>query len=125
MVTELMRRLEEASIDSFSVIERDVLELYFGATPSVSIWVKDAEHLPRARELFREVLAQRTELKCVVCGYNLRGHSGEGTCPECGEDTTAKAPDRPCPQCHEAVPHDFEVCWNCGADLRVPDQRDT
>ncbi len=124
MVSELMRRPEEASIDAFSVVERAVGELYLGGAPSVSIWVKDANHMLQAREIFREVQVQQTELRCPRCGYELRGHSGEATCPECGEDTTAKAPDRPCPQCHEAVPHDFEICWNCGADLRVPNRRD-
>ena len=48
MVTELMRRLEEASIDAFSVIERDVVELHAGGTLSVSIWVKDAGQVLRA-----------------------------------------------------------------------------
>ena len=124
MVSELMRRLEEASIDAMCATERNVLELHVGGALSVSIWVKDAEDVPRAREIFRAVQAQRTVIRCPGCGYDLRGHSGETACPECGEDITAVQPDKPCPQCHEAVPPAFEICWNCGADLQVGKQRD-
>ena len=124
MVDELMRRLEEASIGAFCATERTVGEIYLGGPPSVSVWIKDSEQGTRAGEILREVQAQRTTPRCPKCGYDLRGHSGDTTCPECGDRLTAKATDRQCPRCHEAVPRDFEICWNCGADLRARNERD-
>ncbi len=128
MIAELMQRFEEASIDAMSATERNVLELHVGGVLSASIWVKDVEDVPRAREIFREVQAERTvertAVVCPGCSYDLRGHSGETTCPECGVDITAPQPDQQCPQCHEVVPYGFELCWNCEADLRDRNQRD-
>ena len=122
MVQELMRRLEEASIDAFSATERTIAEVYVGGAPSVSVWIRDAKCLERASELLREVRAQSTIVQCPSCGYDLQGHSGETSCPECGRDLRAACPDVECPQCHEPVPADFDICWNCGADVPARDQ---
>jgi DNA-directed RNA polymerase subunit RPC12/RpoP len=64
------------------------------------------------------VQAQQTSIHCPHCGYDLRGHTGRSICPECGRDLTAPAPDVECPKCGEAVPAGFDVCWNCGAEVR-------
>ncbi len=93
MVIEVMRRLENASIEAFTATESTVGDLYLGGLPSVSIWVKDAVKVRDARAILREVQAQQT-----------------------GKSIIAKSEDRQCPQCGETVPHDFEICWNCGAD---------
>ncbi len=116
MVLEVMRRLEDASIEAFTATESTVGDLYLGGLPSVSIWVKDAARVRDAREILQEVQAQQTRIRCPACDYDLRGHSGKATCPECGKSITAKSGDRQCPRCRETVPQDFEICWNCGAD---------
>lgn len=119
MVQELMRRLEEASIDAFSAMERGLGEIYAGVAPSIGVWIAEAEDLRRAARILREVMAQQTFITCPQCGYDLRGHTGKAVCPECGRDLTAPAPDVECPQCGEAVPAGFEVCWSCG--VAIPD----
>jgi len=103
-------------VEAFSATESTVGDLYLGGLPSVSIWVKDAAQVRDACEILQQVQAQQTRLQCPACDYDLRGHSGKATCPECGESITANSADRQCPQCGETVPHDFEICWNCGAD---------
>ncbi len=39
---------------------------------------------------------------------------------ECGAAQTAHGPDRECSRCHEVVPSSFDLCWNCGAEIRAP-----
>ncbi len=124
MVQELMRRLHEASIEASCATERSIAEIYVGSAPSVAIWIANAEDVDRARQVLREVQAQRTNIRCPSCHYELRGHAGATTCPECGESMTASAPDVTCSHCGECVPADFEICWNCGGDLGAPEQRD-
>ena len=119
-----MQRLEEGSIEAFCVSERTVAEIAVGDSASVSIWVADTKDLGRAALILEEVQAQRTEIRCPCCGYDLRGHVGATPCPECGHSLTASAPDRECPYCHETVPNAFEICWNCGADVRAPSEPD-
>ena len=116
MVSEVLRLLEDASIEAFSATESTVGDLYLGGLPSVSIWVKDAARVSDAREILQEAQAQQTTIRCPACDYDLRGHSGETACPECGKSLTAKSGDHQCPKCGETVPQDFEICWNCGAD---------
>ncbi len=120
MLEVLMRRLEEASIDALSATERAAAELYSGGALSVSVWITSAQDLERASEIFREVQAQQTRIRCPNCQYDLRGHTGRSTCPECGHDLTAPSPDVECPKCGEAVPAGFELCWNCGEDMPDP-----
>ena len=124
LIQELMRRLEDGSIDAFSATERAITEIYGGSAPSVSVWIAEAKDLERAREILREVQAQSSGHRSPGCDYDLRGHGGEATCPECGRSVTAAAPDVPCPRCHEEVPAGFQICWNCGADLQASQERE-
>jgi len=58
-------------------------------------------------------------VKCVACGYDLRGHDGEGDCPECGHPfTTIGLDESPCPRCSALVPEHFAFCWRCGKSMR-------
>ena len=114
MLDEVMRRLEEASIEAFSTTERAGVELYSGGALSVSVWIRSAQDLAQASGILRAVQAEETRAKCPNCQYDLRGQAGRSTCPECGHDLTAPAPDVECPKCGEAVPGGFELCWNCG-----------
>jgi rubrerythrin len=120
MVQELMRRLEEESIDAFNTPERGVGEIYSGTSMSIAVFISQAQHLQRAAQILREVRAQQTFIRCPHCDYDLRGHAGDAVCPECGRMLTAPAPDVECPDCGEAVPAGFDVCWNCGAAMPGP-----
>lgn len=124
MVEEVMRRLEEAAIESFRATERSGAEAEMGGALSVSVWVKSAGYLERASQILREVQAEQTFARCPTCGYDLRGHAGKATCPECGRDLTSEAPEIECPSCGERAPANFEICWNCGADVPAADGRD-
>ena len=123
MLHELMRRLEEASIDANYAKEHNIGEVYLAGPRSVSVWIADENELRQARTILRDVLAQRSRVRCPSCDYDLRGHAGTTKCPECGRDLTAQFPDRQCPHCQEAVPEHFELCWNCGNDLRSTNDR--
>jgi len=124
MVQELMRRLDEASIDAFTAPERGIGEIYTGLATSLGVWIAEAEDLDRAARILREVRAQQTFIRCPHCDYDLRGHAGEATCPECGRMLSAPAPDVECPACGEAVPAGFDICWNCGGTMPPPERRD-
>jgi hypothetical protein len=128
-VQALMDRLEEAGIPAYAATERDALELHAGGPLSVGVWIADAADADRATEVARELLGAPGQRVCPRCGYDLRGHSGKTRCPECGQavwpDPHPAPPgsdaDVTCPACGEQVPADFEVCWNCGADMPGPD----
>jgi hypothetical protein len=124
VVGELMRCLEEAGIEAVCHGEANIGATYFGGAPWVAVWIKDPGDMERATQILRDVQAQRTFARCPGCGYDLRGHTGETACPECGLELTAGCPEVECPHCGELVPGDFEVCWNCGAEVPAPGDRD-
>ncbi len=91
----------------------------------IPIHVTRTDDLPMAQRLLRHALSV-TRLDgmddvptCRDCGYDLRGHSGDGECPECGypyrTGEAAREPDTACPQCASLIPASFDTCWNCGA----------
>jgi predicted Zn-ribbon and HTH transcriptional regulator len=98
--------------------------LYGSAFPA-SIWVLNDADWDQAVAVFDQYRReeQHTQVDrmpvtgsahCAECGYDLRGHHGEGRCPECGREFRMS---RACPACAEAVPDNFDICWNCGAAM--------
>ena len=113
---ELLRRLEEAGFKSAITNDFSVTELDLGVQRFI-VWIDDHDDLDRAIAMVREMETEQVAVKCLACGYDLSGHHGAVRCPECGYALTAPSPDVPCPHCGEDVPADFEICWNCSAEM--------
>jgi predicted Zn-ribbon and HTH transcriptional regulator len=121
MLGALMARLDDAGIEAFQVTERSIAQIYVGATPSASVWIRDEKDIEAARVILDDVRAAATRATCRKCGYDLRGHRDRAHCPECGTAVSVSEPDVPCPACGEAVPANFTVCWNCGETICTED----
>jgi hypothetical protein len=119
----LCGRLEDAGIRAATTSENSLqgLGIVYGEQPGV--WIDDDADIDAALavyEAFRTDNA-RVAMICPDCGYDLRGHvdpSGRcepRRCPECGRlFRPLPGDDVMCPKCSEAVPINFDVCWNCG-----------
>ncbi len=119
----LIGRLAEAEIRAFD------LQAYSDDDPySISVWVAHEADIERASSVLEQYDAEggltrlepsegKDNLKCNSCGYDLRGHCGDGRCPECGLGFLTVPVDVSCPHCSKAVPGNFETCWNCGGRL--------
>lgn len=62
---------------------------YWAVMTALGIWpaIWGMGRLRRARRRRRWLASNH----CGRCGYDLRGHTGEGRCPECGEENAPKA----------------------------------
>lgn len=117
---ELCERLRDASIDAD--VSHDVgVESFHLGWNWINVWIRDDADINLARVIATTFLEETTSRTggntCLDCGYDLRGHSGEGRCPECGHVFVLPQADVRCPKCSEDVPANFASCWNCGADL--------
>jgi hypothetical protein len=65
---------------------------YWAVVAALGVWpvVWGMGRLRRARRRRRWLATNH----CGRCGYDLRGHTGEGRCPECGEENAPKAKRR-------------------------------
>lgn len=113
---ELQRRLDQAGFNTAITNDIAVTDLDLG-THRFIVWIDDDDDHDKAIAMVRELESEQLVVKCPKCGYDLSGHHGAIRCPECGHSLTAPSPDVACPHCGEDVPADFEVCWNCGAEL--------
>jgi ribosomal protein L40E len=114
-------------------ITTEYVNAYMGASLFI-IWVPDDADLAAARRAGASLIAPDTgdpqlqptrvrlpggPTQCRSCGYDLRGQIHDGKCPECSHSYTLVFEGR-CPACNAQVPSDFDICWNCGAELPSP-----
>ena len=61
---------------------------YWGMMAALGVWPAawGMGRLRRARRRRRWLASNH----CGRCGYDLRGHTGEGRCPECGEENAPR-----------------------------------
>ena len=135
VAVEIITRLDEESIPA--EVTHNVGAALFGranrftSQNSSIIWIRDAKDLHRASEIADDVRSIQLEAAhCPGCGYDLKGHFGEGSCPECGGPVNPPDDDTvPCGGCGEENPTNFDKCWNCGESVadeslpRPPDSR--
>ena len=124
MAGELQRVLEAAGIEAQVTMERENAYLAEGADAGKveaacrAAWGKRKEMAEAAKKPVTRVSVSEDLVKCLGCGYDLRGQEQDGKCPECGypyEIIRVKV----CPDCGAEMPGDFEVCWNCSGEEDV------
>ena len=118
VVHELVRRLEQASIQATLTSDSTVASIFAGAAGNAIVWIADNNDHDLAIRILRELRQESTQSECPHCGYDLQGHDGKVTCPECGRGMTAACGDVTCRNCGELVPANFALCWNCGREAR-------
>jgi rubredoxin len=86
-----------------------------------SVWVDDDSDTQILQQTLQSFFTKHpfrdSVWTCTNCGYDFRGHDGDGRCPECGNPFRIPPSDVACPHCGEAVPDNFGVCWSCGGNL--------
>jgi hypothetical protein len=125
---ELVGRLQQASCFAIFV-ERCDDPAVGRMTTCAQVYVSDDTDMQEAAEVLQQFLEDgyvSRGAQCDGCGYDLRGHTGEGKCPECGRrfqlraagaavsSAAADSESSTCPSCGEDVPPNFQCCWNCG-----------
>ena len=105
---EILRRLQDASIDAQLTTEWGPVGLHLGGSPMASIWIADDADKLAAMEIVASVEdAPLEQTRCPQCGYDLRGHGGEVACPECGSSIPRSAIEPP----HEVPPEYLAFRW--------------
>ena len=119
MIFTLLDRLDAAGIVASVTREHTPAGLYLG-TRIANVWIADAARYDEATAILHAMQERVAGDVCVRCGYDLQGHGGPAICPECGRPAEVPMERAPlaCPSCGEEGPADFEVCWNCGADVQ-------
>jgi uncharacterized protein with PIN domain len=118
---ELVARLNDASCAA-TLEERPADTAIGGPHGRTFVYISEDADMEKVVEIlqqFSEEGSPSRGLRCDGCGYDMRGHKGEGHCPECGHRFQIRRNELvsesvTCPSCGEDVPSDFDCCWNCG-----------